>query len=211
MNPDFWKARWSEGRIGFHEGKPNAFLQKFAGKLGEKRRVLVPLCGKTEDLAWLAGQGHQVVGVELVREAVEAFFDEHQLSPRISRHGALERFEAEGLELFVGDFFALTSKEAGSIDAVYDRAAIIALPPELRGKYVRQVRSLVQPGATGLVITLEYPQEERAGPPFSVPESELRKHYQGLDVTVLEEQPWESTGPEEARVTGRQVCYRIRF
>lgn len=209
MSDDLWKRRWREGRIGFHEGRPNAFLERHVGVFGAARRVLVPLCGKSEDLAFLASQGHTVTGVELVRDAAEAFFREHGLEPRIARHGAFERFEAGHIAILVGDVFALEADVTGPIDALYDRAALIALPEDLRARYVPCIRPVLQPGAVGLVVTLEYPQERHPGPPYSVPESELRAHYRGFDVALLEEQPWSSSGPSAEAVAGRQCCFRI--
>ena len=128
----------------------------------------------------------------------------------ISRHGEFERFEAGNIAILVGDFFALEQADLGPIDALYDRASIIALPPDLRARYVARLRELVRPGSVGLVIILEYPQALHAGPPYSVPESEVRDHYVGLDVQLLEEQPWESRD-REAPVSGRQCCFRIQF
>jgi thiopurine S-methyltransferase len=183
MEHAFWRERWTEGRIGFHEGKPNQFLVRHADVLGAGRRVLVPLCGKAEDLMCLAALGHRVVGIELVEDAVRAFFEEHGLVPAIDgniySHGAIT--------LIAGDFFAVTPAHVGAIDALYDRAALIALPADLRPRYSAHVRSLVGSGSPGLVITLEFPNDPCTGPPFSVPEAELRSHYG--DARLLEEVP----------------------
>lgn len=189
MHTDFWKARWQEGRIGFHEGKPNAFLQGHRSALAPARRVLVPLCGKAEDLAFLAGAeggAVSVVGVELVEDAVLSFFAEHGWTPTRSSSGALVRYQHGRITLFAGDFFAATPAQLGMLDGWYDRGALIALPPEVRARYVSHVRSLLLPGSRGLVVTVQYPQELREGPPFSVPEEELRTHLVGCEVTLLE-------------------------
>lgn len=210
MEADFWVQRWREGRIGFHEGRPNTLLEAHLAELGAKRTVLVPLCGKSEDLAYLAGHGHQVIGVELVSEAARAFFTEHGLEPQIERSGEFEVFQAGSVRIFAGDFFALSADQTGALDALYDRAAIVALPLALRERYARHVRSLLQPGSTGLTITFDYPQELRAGPPFSVPDEELRTIYAGLDVERIDERPCE-LGPPTERIQCRECCYRIRF
>ena len=68
-----WVERWQEGRTGWHEPDGNDSLKKYWRAAG--RRVLVPLCGKTPDLAWLARLGNEVVGIELAEIAVETFFD----------------------------------------------------------------------------------------------------------------------------------------
>lgn len=182
MHPDFWHARWREGRIGFHEGTVNAYLRRF-WDVDPAARVLVPLCGKTHDLHWLAARGHHVTGVELSALACEAVFAEHGLRPIVSEDGAFVTHAAGGLEVLQGDFFALR----GAWDALWDRAALIALPPELRPRYVAHLRSLLRPGARGLIVTLDYPQEEREGPPFSVPADEVRALWPEARLLLREE------------------------
>jgi thiopurine S-methyltransferase len=180
-------SRWSAGQIGFHEGEANQHLQAHASALGSGKRVLVPLCGKAEDLTYLAARGHQVVGVELVESAVSAFFEEHGAKPKIEQVGAFKRYSAPGVTIFVGDFFATTRELLGPVDALYDRAAIIALPEAMRVRYAKHVRTLMPVGAPGLIITVEYPQDQMSGPPFSVPEAELRAHYAGLKLERVAE------------------------
>ncbi len=186
MDPTPWLERWKENRIGFHEGRPNTLLARHIARLTGKRRMLVPLCGKSEDMVLLAAEGHEVWGVELAEIAVQAFFEEHALSPQVERLGALTRYTAQPFTLLAGDFFACNRELVGSFDAFYDRAALVALPPDLRGRYVQHLRSLMEPAATGLVITFEYPQEQMPGPPFSVDHAELRSHYEHAQVELLE-------------------------
>ncbi len=145
MEHGFWQGRWREGRIAFHEGAPNEWLSAHVGTLGiapEKRRVLVPLCGKTVDLAFLAAHGAEVVGVELVEDAARAFFEEAGLRAARTASGPFVRYEAAGIEIVVGDFFALAPADVGTFDAFYDRAAIVALPPEMRVTYAHTLRAL---------------------------------------------------------------------
>ncbi|HVK77430.1 MAG TPA: thiopurine S-methyltransferase [Kofleriaceae bacterium] len=189
MDPGFWLDRWREGRIGFHEGRPNTFLERHAGRLAGARRVLVPLCGKAEDLAYLAGRGHEIVGVELVEDAVKAFFAEHGATPAVRGHGPFVEYRAGAITILAGDMFATTRALLGPIDAYYDRAAVIALPPPLRARYVPHLRGLLDAGAPGLVITLEYEQARMDGPPFAVHEDELRALYAGAQVELIEEAP----------------------
>lgn len=191
MDPEFWRARWSEGRIGFHEGHPNALLARQAGVLGKERRVLVPLCGKSEDLAFLAAHGHEVVGIELVESAVRDFFREHGMKPEISASGPFKRYETPGLTLLVGDVFDATAEHVGRVNALYDRAALVALPSSLRERYARHLRGLLVPGSNGLVITMEVEKESDEGPPFSIPQEMLQALYQGLEVRLLESSPAE--------------------
>ena len=185
MDDAFWFEKWREGKLGFHEGKPNAMLARHLARLGTNRRVLVPLCGKAEDLAFLAAHGHRVLGIELVEDAVRAFFAEHQLVPAIERAGELVVYSAGAITIIAGNVFAVAPAIAGPVDALYDRAALIALPD--RARYVAHLRSLVTPGSPAIVVTLEYPPDRMAGPPFSVDEAELRSYY--ADAQLLEQVP----------------------
>ena len=209
MEANFWQSRWSEGRIGFHEGRPNALLVQHAAQLGAARRVLVPLCGKAEDLAWLAGQGHQVVGVELVESAARAFFTEHGAEPSVERRGHFTAFTAGAITVLAGDFFAATPEVLGPIDALYDRAAVIALPTEMRADYVEHVRALLPHTAPGLIVTVEYPQALMSGPPFSVEETELRALCQGLPLELLAEVKGE--GPRFTEINAKEKAFRVTF
>ena len=173
MDASFWLERWQDGRIGFHEGRVNAQLAAHHAAIAGARRVLVPLCGKAEDLAWLAAQGHEVIGVELAETAAQAFFAEHGLVPTATTAGGLPALTAGGVTIAVGDVFATTAAGLGACDGYYDRAAMIALPPELRTRYVAHLRGLLAPGARGLLVTLEYPQAAMAGPPFAVMPDEV--------------------------------------
>jgi thiopurine S-methyltransferase len=206
-----WRARWRDGRIGFHEGRPNALLARHADRLAGARRVLVPLCGKAEDLAFLAGRGHEVVGVELAEEAVRAFFAEHALVPEVAPRGPLTAFTAGAITLLVGDVFATTPALVGPVDAFYDRAALIALPAELRGRYVAQLRGLLPAGAPGLVIAIEYDQARVAGPPFSVSEAEVRAHFAGCAIDKLADAPATDLARcNDAGVAVAERCFAIR-
>jgi thiopurine S-methyltransferase len=189
MDHGFWRDRWREGKIGFHEGRPNAFLERHGARLGEGRRVLVPLCGKTADLAYLAGLGHEVVGVELVEDAVRAFFAERELVPEVTEAEGLVVYRADAVTIIAGDWFATTREVVGAVDAVYDRAAVIALPGELRARYAAHLRSLIAPDAPALVVTLEYDPARMDGPPFPVVEDELRALHAGCTIEALDEAP----------------------
>ena len=78
MDTDFWLERWQNNQTGFHQDEINSYLTRYWSGLGltQGSRVLVPLCGKSLDMLWLAEQGHSVVGIELSRLAIEAFFHE---------------------------------------------------------------------------------------------------------------------------------------
>jgi thiopurine S-methyltransferase len=176
MEASYWHGRWNERQIGFHEGTPNAWLAEHVAHLGPGpgRRVLVPLCGKTVDLAFLAAHGFEVLGVELVRSAVDEFFAEAGLTPTITEDGPYVRLAARGIEIVVGDFFALDTARVGAFDTFYDRAAVVALPPPLRERYAATLAHLVKPGAPGLTITFEHDGPTDL-PPFSVSAAELAR------------------------------------
>ncbi|QDH70612.1 thiopurine S-methyltransferase [Marilutibacter alkalisoli] len=179
MQPDFWHQRWQENRIGFHQDKPTPLLLKHWPSLGiaPGSRVFVPLAGKSLDMVWLASQGLRVLGVELSQLAVEAFFVEHGLSPEIVESQYGRHYRADAIELICGDAFALGKAALSDCNAVFDRAALIALPPELRRRYVDELQARLPADCRGLLITLEYPQHEKAGPPFSVTEDEVHALY----------------------------------
>lgn len=184
MQPDYWLERWEKGRIGFHRAGPNPRLVEHHPRaLGSTLRVLVPLCGKSADLEWLVTQGHEVVGVELSHLAAQAFFTERGLTAERVERGAFVEYRRGALSIFVGDFFAATTELTGHCDGVYDRAALIALPEELRVRYTAHVPTLLAPKARMLLITLHYDAE--GGPPFSVAPEEVERAYGGQRVTLL--------------------------
>lgn len=175
MERSFWKGRWDAGQIGFHEGTANRFLVRFADRLVDRLAegsVFVPLAGKTFDVDHLLAKGHAVTAVELIEAAVTAFFEERKLAPKITREADREVHEHEGLTFIRGDVFDVR----GSFDAVWDRAALIALPPDVRARYAKHVTSLVRPGGTMLLVTLEH--DAGSGPPFEVTPDEVRAHYE---------------------------------
>jgi thiopurine S-methyltransferase len=179
MEPQFWQNRWRNGQIGFHQASVDRSLIRHwpALDLRNGQRVFVPLCGKTLDLLWLRDRGHRVTGVELSARALEDFCRENGVPARRRIRGDFDIYEAENLELYRGDFFQLTHALLGEVDAVYDRAALISWTPELRSAYVDQVAAIVRPGTQMLLITLEYPQTQMPGPPFSVPRAEVERLY----------------------------------
>jgi len=176
MQHDFWHQRWLQNQIGFHSPEINPYLQLHWQRLALKpnSRVFVPLCGKSNDMLWLRAQGYQVAGVELSPLAVDAFFADNALRPNLRRQGEFFISEIDGLQIYRGDFFALEAAALGRIDAVYDRAALVALPPEMRIDYAARLASLLEPGARILLVAFDYPQLEMSGPPFSVQEEEIR-------------------------------------
>jgi thiopurine S-methyltransferase len=175
VNPDFWHERWCQGEIGWHASEINVHLQEYWPRLGiaPGELVFVPLCGKSLDLLWLAGEGHRVLGVEISRLAVDAFFSENGLAPKITEEPPFLRYRAAELEILCGDFFDLTGMHFGGVTALFDRASLIAMPPESRSRYGALLQGMFPPEVRGLLITLEYDQDEMSGPPFSVEAAEV--------------------------------------
>ena len=145
MDPEFWQSRWQEGRIGFHQDRPTPLMLKHWPSLGVTpgQQVFVPLCGKSLDMAWFASQGLRVLGVELSALAVEAFFRESGLHPEVedTRYG--REYRAQGIRIICGDAFALDEDALADCSAVFDRAALIALPAALRERYVHELYARV--------------------------------------------------------------------
>lgn len=189
MEPGFWHQRWRDGQIGFHQERVTPLLEQYwaALDLPAGSRVFVPLAGKTLDMPWLAARGHRVLGVEISQLAVERFFAEHDLAATVRESQYGRHYAAGDIELLCGDVFALDAAALTDCAGVFDRAALIALPPDLRRRYAVELHARLPAGCRGLLITLEYPQHEKAGPPFSVPEDEVRALY-GRDwaIDVLE-------------------------
>jgi thiopurine S-methyltransferase len=179
LQPEFWHERWRAGQIGFHQPAVDKQLTRYWPELGIPRhgRVFVPLCGKSLDLLWLRERGHSVVGVELSAVALESFCMEHGILARRRTIAGFDIYEAANLQLYCGDFFALSPEVLGSISAVYDRAALISWQPELQAAYVEHINALTSPGAQTLLITLEYPQAQMKGPPFSVSADDINRWY----------------------------------
>jgi thiopurine S-methyltransferase len=175
MEPQFWHERWAINQIGFNQSEVNPHLQKFWSELSLKagERVLVPLCGKSIDMHWLNQQGLHVVGVELSEKAVQDFFSEAQVEPLVEEKGRFKVYSHGACEIWCGDFFALSARDIGNCSALYDRAALIALPSDMRWRYVEHLNRVLPADCRGLLISLDYEQSEIDGPPFSVPEDEV--------------------------------------
>jgi len=216
VDPDFWHQRWHDNQIGFHQDKPTPLLLKHWPAIGMPAgaTVFVPLAGKSLDMAWFASQGYRVLAVELSPVAIKQFISEHGVVPEVreSRYGT--HYLAGAVELVCGDVFSLDANALADCSAVLDRAALIALPPELRERYVSEVYSLLPQGCRGLLITLEYPQSEKQGPPFSVTEGEVRELYsRDWDIEVLERRDilaQQASFIEEGVTALETVVYRLR-
>ena len=189
MHPEFWHERWQTRQIGFHRSYSHPMLERWWPTLGVAAgaAVYVPLCGKSLDLRWLAGQGLAVTGSELSAVAIDEFFAEAGLAPAATPLGGRVKHTAGPYTLIEGDALTLEARDVGPLAAAYDRAALVALPPELRRRHAATLAALLPAGAPVLVISFEYDQSKLDGPPFSVPADEVHALFDaGFEVTELE-------------------------
>ncbi len=182
---EFWHNKWASNQIGFHLEDVNPLLREHWAALKPQReeRVFVPLCGKSEDLVWLASKHDDVQGVELSQIAIRSFFAEHFYTPMVTTiNGQHELYQFDELSIYVGDYFTAPMQ---STDLIYDRAALVALPQEMREEYVTRLKQLLKPNGRILLVTMDYPQQEMSGPPFSVPQVEVEQLFAEYRVTKL--------------------------
>ncbi len=179
MQKEFWLGRWEREEIGFHEGTVNTYLNQYWKELnvvpGDK--VFVPLCGKSVDMRWLRERDHKVIGVEFSKIAAQAFFQENDLVPKYISSEKFDCYEANDIRIFCGDLFNLKRADLAGVKAVYDRASMVALPPEMRERYVDHLVNILNPGVKILLVTFDYPQNEMEGPAFAVSSAEVIELY----------------------------------
>ena len=175
MQQLFWLERWQLNQIGFHNADINPHLKENWSllELPAKSQIFVPFCGKSQDLLWLRQQGHQVIAVELSPIAANAFFAENQLPFHKTKSGEFELFETDAIQIYCGDFFHFPADFLTGIQAVYDRASLVALPADMRIKYVKKMQEILPLDTRILLVTFVYPQNEMQGPPFSVDQTDV--------------------------------------
>lgn len=179
MQKEFWHEKWQSNQIGFNQPKPNQLLLQYFDTLNLRpgNRVFVPLCGKSIDMVWLASQGYEVLGVELSPIACSAFFNEHSIPVEVIQRDKFTIYKSKKISLISGDIFDLNKRTLGKVDAVYDKAALIALPDELRQRYATVLMNLITYKTPMLLITYIYDQNEMDGPPFAVDENKIVALY----------------------------------
>lgn len=204
MEKEFWIKAWNEGRTAFHQGKFHEKLTLFFPQLTPEtgQSVLVPLCGKSVDMVWLHNHGLKVHGVELHEQAVQSFFSENHLSPVEKTQDAyFQNYAFENMMLSCGDFFQLDEKSA--YDFVYDRAALVALPFEMRKGYAQLIQRSLRKGGKCLLIVYDYDQSKMQGPPFSVSSNEIQDLYAAdFNISLVEEEYPKNEGPRLGAVEG---------
>jgi thiopurine S-methyltransferase len=199
MDKDFWFRRWKKNEIGFHMTDPHHSLVKFYDllQLQPQDSIFVPLCGKSPDLIWLRDEGLNVVGIELSRTAIEAFFSENNLTPDWTIEAGMPCCRGESYKIYCDDFFKLSKTDLDGACTVYDRGALVALPAEMRSRYVAHLAALLIPGSRVLLISYIFNQGETAGPPFTVPPKELEALFSNdfqIEILVEEDALWSHQG-----------------
>jgi thiopurine S-methyltransferase len=216
MDPQFWLQRWANNQIGFHRPDVHPYLQTHWPRLelDSAARVFVPLCGKSLDLIWLRDIGHEVFGVEISPVAVEAFFSENGMPVRRKKMEHFQSFAYGRIQILCGDLFDLEPAQLTGVAACYDRASLVAFASEHRPRYAEHLQRLLPRTTRMLVVTLEYPQKEMHGPPFSVPEAELRRLFEGRynidlleSIDLLKTEPrWRQAGLSRMREKVFMLC-----
>ena len=176
-----WISRWESNRIGWHTDEINRQLIEYLDelKLSPQEAIFVPLCGKSIDMNYLCQKNYKVIGVEMSELAIQQFFEENDLSYTVSKDGEFKLYEGDRIKIYCGDFFDLQSNHFNNVKAVYDRASLIALDDELRQKYVKHLNDIINLDVRILLLTLNYPQHQRSGPPFAVSKLEVNQLFKG--------------------------------
>jgi thiopurine S-methyltransferase len=178
MDESFWFQRWETNNIAFHQSEANPLLVNYFNELALAKgsRIFLPLCGKTLDISWLLSNGYRIVGAELSEMAIEQLFMQIGVVPQILEVGEVKHFSATNIDIFVGNIFYLSDKIIGPVDAIYDRAALVALPKKMRHRYTAHLMEITAK-APQLLICYEYDQALMDGPPFSISNEEINQHY----------------------------------
>lgn len=191
MEISYWLSRWQKQNIGWHMNKVYPQLPKIWPLLSftSNPRVLVPMCGKSLDMSWLAEQGCKVIGVEVSKRALSKFRNaQTETFQRDSIHG-FTIYRSSSFELWEGDFFKLPSGKISAIDVIYDKAAFVALPPDMRKDYSKKILELCGQSTQILLQIFEYNQDEMNGPPFSIPEDEIQQNFgEQFSIELIHEQ-----------------------
>jgi len=174
-----WLDRWKKGTTGWHRSDINPQLIKHINQFVETRpqKIFVPLCGASLDMKYLIDQGFHVVGVELSPLAINRFFNENKIACKVSKVEDFDFYQGKNIDIYCGDFFKLKKDYFYDVSCVYDRAALIALNPDLQKKYARHLKEILPNSSKILLLTMFYPQDEMEGPPFSVGDDNVEELF----------------------------------
>ena len=121
-------------------------------------------------------QEFRVIGAELSELAIQQLFAELDLVPVITAIGDINHYRADNIDIFVGDIFDVTQDMISQVDAILDRAALVALPPDMRKTYTKHLIEITS-SAPQLLLTFEYGVTDVTGPPHSISQDEVVAHY----------------------------------
>lgn len=186
MDANFWHQKWEQNEIGFHRSTVNPLLINHfrALSLAENSRIFLPLCGKTLDIDWLLANQYRIVGVELSEMAIRQLFIRLGIEPQVTERNGMQHYQADNIDIFIGDLFNISDGMLETIDAIYDRAALVALPEEMRNRYTAHLMEITHT-APQLLICFEYDQTLMEGPPFSISDIEVYRHYENSYQLIL--------------------------
>ncbi len=212
MDAEFWLRCWQQDQLGWQLDAPHPLLLTAPPDWFTPHAVFVPLCGKSPDLQYLAATA-PVVGAELSELACGAFFLERGWMPEIRTEADVVCYRHKNIAIWQGDYFAMQPTQLANCHRVYDRAALIALPEQMRRDYVRQLRRLM-PKADMLLLSLEYPPGEKQGPPFSVPADEVYDLFDFATVKLWQQRDLTGQGFARRRFDTSvlvETSWRIRW
>jgi len=214
MELSYWLSRWRKNKIGFHmaDGYPALEHHLTHIPFPKRRTALAPLCGKSRDLITLTHHFNNVIGVEISEKAIGEFLQENSLSATESSFADFKIFEAGSITLWCGDFMKLPARKLPIIDVIYDKAALVALPPEKRGKHAEKLISLCSEYTFILLHHFIYNQDEMPGPPFSVSKPELNKYFgRWFKTEILEQNKLDLSRFKKFQYRGLNSEFRERF
>lgn len=215
MDFEFWNNCWARPTQPFHLTGPHHFLiEHFERHFSGQPAVFLPLCGKTQDLTFLAQNGVKAVGVEFNPEAVTAYFKENRTDPKVTDFNSKKLFQSANIDLWLADFFDISPDDTGYFQLSFDRAALIALPDDMRAKYAQHLGRFLDDAGQILLVTMDYDASEMSGPPFLVDQDELQQLFPGATIKVIQRQSIIESHPrwrelELSRL--EEVLYSIQF
>lgn len=186
-NAKFWQEGWDKGFTGFHQSEYNPVMKSyFADKELVGKNILVPLCGKSKDMFYLASKGANVIGVEVVKSPIDEFFHENHID--YTCVGNL--YKSKGLNgeisIYHADFFDIKLDER--IDFLYDRASNVALPECMRNdQYYPAIKRLISSETQILLLTMDHNGARDFGPPYPVSKEETLLNYPRLKLNSAKE------------------------
>lgn len=180
----FWHQAWEDGRTRFHLSEYNTNLVKFfpSYSFKQKNSCLVPLCGKTLDMHFLADHFENVVGVDIVKMPLEQFFSDHQINSHEEPKN--KSINGRNITLYERDFLNDNLAELKQFDFIYDRASLVAIEPKLRPKYVQQIKNFFHQDTILHLATFER-EIHGGGPPYDLTPDEVREYFNDFNIEML--------------------------